>query len=82
MPEEPLPDRLERLKDKQERGEELTDEEIEQLQTDIRELHDGLASLVETFAEHYGPVIRDMGDDLQSFASMVGEMEQLRGDDA
>jgi len=38
--------------------------------------------LVETFAEHYGPMIRDMGDSLQSLMSMVGEMEQLRGDDA
>jgi len=82
MSEEPLLERLERLKAKQDRGEELTDEEIEQLNADMRELHDGIASLVETFAEHYGPMIRDMGDSLQSLMSMVGEMEQLRGDDA
>jgi len=43
MSEEPLLERLERLKAKQDRGEELTDEEIEQLNADMRELHDGIA---------------------------------------
>jgi hypothetical protein len=82
MSEEPLPDRLERLKAKQERGEELTDEEIEQLKADLRAFNDAMSSAFENLMDAMRPVVRDMNDALQPLAELGDEIEQEANDDA
>jgi len=75
MSEESLPDRLERLQAKHERGEQLTDEEIEQLNADMRELADGLSSVFEAFAGVYTPMLKGMNASLQPLATMANEID-------
>lgn len=82
MSEEPLLERLERLKAKQDRGEELTDEEIEQLKADMREFNDAMSSLFGNLMDSMRPIVRDMNDALQPLAELGNEMELEADDDA
>jgi hypothetical protein len=82
MSDEPLLDRLERLKAKQDRGEELTDEEIEQLKTDMRKFNDAMSSLFGDLMDSMRPIVRDMNDALQPLAELGNEMELEPDDDA
>jgi prefoldin subunit 5 len=75
MSEEPLLDRLERLKAKQERGEELTDEEIEQLKADMQEFNDAMSSLFGNLMNAIRPAIRDMNNALQPLAEIELEVD-------
>jgi len=57
--------RLERLKAKQERGEELTDEEVQQLQEDLESFENAMSGFVESFAAVYTDALSDFHDALQ-----------------
>lgn len=73
MGEESLETRLKRLKSKQERGEELTDGEVEQLKADLQQVNDAMSSLAGTFVSEYSDMVADMTDALQPLVEMTGE---------
>lgn len=73
--DEDLLERLDRLKAKQERGEELTDEELEQLFDDLDALIAGFEPLVETVSDVMSDVIRDLNDALQPLMEFYEEYE-------
>ncbi|AFH22683.1 hypothetical protein OSG_eHP32_00145 [environmental Halophage eHP-32] len=75
MPEEPLLERLERLKAKQNRGEKLTDEEIEQLKADMREFNDAMSGVAGRLMVALAPTVRAMNDALQPLAELGDAME-------
>jgi DNA mismatch repair ATPase MutS len=80
MTEESLEERLERLKAKQESGEELTDEEIQQLKADLQHFNEAMSSLAETFIDGYSDMLRDMASALQPVAEAVGEIDKETSD--
>jgi hypothetical protein len=80
MTEESLEARLERLNAKQERGEELTDEEIQQLKADIQQINEAMSSLAETFIHSYSDMLCHMAGALQPAVEAVGEIDKETSD--
>lgn len=73
--EEPLLERLERLKAKKERGEPLTDEELEQLVEDIQNVEQAVASIVEGYLSVMGPAMRGARRALEDMVEAAKEVE-------